>query len=40
VKERLAAYREAGVTTLNVTALSPTHERRVSDIEALRTLAG
>ena len=39
VKERLAAYREAGVTTLNVTALSPTHERRVRDIEALRTLA-
>jgi F420-dependent oxidoreductase-like protein len=40
VKERLAAYREAGATTLNVTALSPTHERRVSDIETLRTLAG
>ena len=40
VKERLAAYREAGVTTLNVTALSPTHERRVSDIGALRALAG
>ena len=40
VKERLAAYREAGATTLNVSALSPTHERRVSDIETLRTLAG
>jgi F420-dependent oxidoreductase-like protein len=40
VKERLAAYREAGVTTLNVTSLSPTHERRVSDIEAVRTLIG
>jgi len=40
VKERLAVYRESGVTTLNVTALSPTHERRVSDIETLRTLAG
>jgi len=39
VKERLAVYRETGVTTLNVTALSPTHERRVSDIETLRTLA-
>jgi F420-dependent oxidoreductase-like protein len=38
VKERLAAYREAGVTTLNVTALGPTHERRVQDIETLRTL--
>jgi len=40
VKERLAAYREAGVTTLNVTSLAPTHERRVKDIETLRTLAG
>ncbi|MGH3207390.1 MAG: LLM class F420-dependent oxidoreductase [Trebonia sp.] len=39
VKERLAAYREAGATTLNVTAMSPTHERRVSDIEAIRALA-
>jgi F420-dependent oxidoreductase-like protein len=39
VKERLAVYRETGVTTLNVTALSPTHERRVGDIETLRTLA-
>jgi F420-dependent oxidoreductase-like protein len=39
VKERLEAYREAGVTTLNVTALSPTHERRVKDIETLRALA-
>jgi F420-dependent oxidoreductase-like protein len=39
VKERLAVYQEAGVTTLNVTALSPTHERRVSDIEAIRALA-
>jgi F420-dependent oxidoreductase-like protein len=39
VKERLAAYREAGVTTLNVTSLAPTRERRVSDIEAIRELA-
>ena len=39
VKERLAAYREAGVTTLNVTALSPTHEQRVKDIETIRSLA-
>jgi F420-dependent oxidoreductase-like protein len=39
VKERLAAFREAGVTTLNLTALSPTHERRVSDIETIRALA-
>jgi F420-dependent oxidoreductase-like protein len=40
VEERLAAYREAGVTTLNVTSLAPTHERRVSDIETVRTLIG
>jgi F420-dependent oxidoreductase-like protein len=39
VKERLAAYREAGVTTLNVTSLSPTHDRRVRDIETIRSLA-
>jgi F420-dependent oxidoreductase-like protein len=39
VKERLAAFREAGATTLNLTALSPTHERRVSDIETIRALA-
>jgi len=39
VKERLAAFREAGVTTLNLTALSPIHERRVSDIETIRALA-
>ena len=40
VKERLAAYREAGVSTLCATLLAPTRERRVSDIETLRTLAG
>jgi F420-dependent oxidoreductase-like protein len=40
VKERLAAFREAGVTTLNLTSLSPTHERRVKDIETIRALAG
>jgi F420-dependent oxidoreductase-like protein len=39
IEERLAAYRESGVSTLNVTALSPTHERRVKDIEAIRGLA-
>ena len=39
VKERLAVYRDAGVTTVNVTSLAPTHERRVKDIETLRTLA-
>jgi F420-dependent oxidoreductase-like protein len=40
VKERLAVYQEAGVTTLNVTSVAPTHDRRVKDIETLRTLAG
>jgi hypothetical protein len=40
IKERLAVYRDTGVTTLNVTSLAPTHERRVKDIETLRTLAG
>jgi F420-dependent oxidoreductase-like protein len=40
VKERLAAYRESGVTTLNVTAVSPTHDHRVNDIETIRALAG
>jgi F420-dependent oxidoreductase-like protein len=40
VKERLAAYREAGVTTLNVTALGASHAQRVKDIETVRELAG
>ncbi|HEX3515645.1 MAG TPA: LLM class F420-dependent oxidoreductase [Trebonia sp.] len=39
VKERMAAFREAGVTTLNLTSLSPTHDRRVGDIETIRSLA-
>ncbi len=39
VRERLAAYREAGVTTLNVTPLAPTHEARVRLIEKIRDLA-
>ncbi|HYB13938.1 MAG TPA: LLM class F420-dependent oxidoreductase [Streptosporangiaceae bacterium] len=39
VRERLAAYREAGVTTLNVTPLAPTHEARVRLIERIRALA-
>jgi F420-dependent oxidoreductase-like protein len=38
VEDRLAAFRTAGVTTLNLTALSPTHDRRVKDIETIRTL--
>jgi len=39
VRERLAAYRDAGVTTLNVTPLAPTHEGRVGLIERVRALA-
>jgi F420-dependent oxidoreductase-like protein len=37
--ERVAAYREAGVTTLNVTPLAPTHEARVRLIEQVRAMA-
>ena len=40
VKERLAAYREAGVTTLQATLLEPGVERRVQVIEQLRSLLG
>jgi len=40
VAERLAAFRESGVTTLNVTPLAATHAARVADIERLRELAG
>ncbi len=39
VRERIAAYREAGVTTLNVTPLDQTHEGRVRLIEQFRALA-
>ncbi len=39
VRDRIAAYREAGVTTLNVTPLAPTHESRVRLIEQARSLA-
>ena len=39
VRERMAAYREAGVTTLNVTPLAPTHEARIALIEQVRALA-
>ena len=38
VAERLAAFRESGVTTLNVTPLAPTHEARVRLIEQVRAL--
>jgi len=39
VRERIAAYREAGATTLNVTPMAPTHEGRVRLIEQVRALA-
>jgi alkanesulfonate monooxygenase SsuD/methylene tetrahydromethanopterin reductase-like flavin-dependent oxidoreductase (luciferase family) len=38
VKERVAAYREAGVTTLNVTPVAGTAAERVKLIEMLRNL--
>jgi F420-dependent oxidoreductase-like protein len=40
VAERLEAFRESGVTTLNVTPLAPTHAARLADIERVRALAG
>jgi len=40
VRERVAAYREAGATTLLVNPLAPTHEARVALIEQIRALAG
>ncbi|HEX6520576.1 MAG TPA: LLM class F420-dependent oxidoreductase [Streptosporangiaceae bacterium] len=39
IRDRLAAYRETGVTTLNVMPLAPTHEARVQLIERIRDLA-
>ena len=39
VAERLAALRESGVTTLNVTPLADTHAQRVHLIERVRDLA-
>ena len=38
VKERIAAFREAGVTTLNVTPVAATANERVKLIETLRGL--
>ncbi|MCT9930676.1 LLM class F420-dependent oxidoreductase [Planotetraspora sp. A-T 1434] len=39
VRERLAAMREAGVTTLNVTPFARTHEERLALIEKIKDLA-
>ena len=40
VAERLEAFRESGVTTLNVTPLAATHAARLAAIERVRALAG
>jgi F420-dependent oxidoreductase-like protein len=40
VAERVAALRESGVTTLNVTPIAETHADRVALIERIRDLAG
>ncbi|WP_182887869.1 LLM class F420-dependent oxidoreductase [Microbispora sp. H10885] len=39
VRERIAALREAGVTTLNVAPFAHTHEERVGLVEKIRDLA-
>ena len=38
IAERLAAYREAGVTTLNVTPIAPTLAERITTVEKIRAL--
>jgi F420-dependent oxidoreductase-like protein len=38
VRERVAAFAKAGVTTLHVTALAPSHPDRVNQIEQLRSV--
>lgn len=40
VRDRLAAMRESGVTTINVTPVGATHEERVRLIEKVKELAG
>ena len=37
--ERIAAYRESGVTTLNVQPIASTHAERVALIEQIKELA-
>jgi F420-dependent oxidoreductase-like protein len=39
VADRVQAYREVGVTTLNAAPLAPTHEQRVADIATLKELS-
>ncbi|GGP07968.1 LLM class F420-dependent oxidoreductase [Nonomuraea glycinis] len=40
VRDRVAALKESGVTTLNVSPLGTTHEERVRLIETIREIAG
>ncbi|MFJ9563894.1 LLM class F420-dependent oxidoreductase [Streptomyces fuscichromogenes] len=40
VAERVAAYRESGVTGLNASPVAATHDRRVADLALLKRLAG
>jgi F420-dependent oxidoreductase-like protein len=40
VAERIAAYRAAGVSTLLITPMAPTHQGRVQLIEQVRAMAG
>jgi F420-dependent oxidoreductase-like protein len=39
VRERVAAFAESGVTTLNATPMAKTHERRVQDVARLKEYA-
>ena len=39
VADRVAAFRDAGVTTVNAGPLAPTHEQRVRDIATLKELS-
>ncbi len=38
IKERVAAFAEAGVTTLHVTPLATAHAERVHAVEQLRAI--
>ena len=40
VKERIEAFREAGVTTLGITPFAPDHAGRVALVEKVKELAG
>ena len=38
VAERVAAFREAGVTCILASPTAPTHKERVAEVEALRDI--